>query len=205
MVIQSVIFDLDNTVADTLPVMSVCVNQVLSELDQGHSRYSPNDLLVESPIQILRERGVDKLGIRSYWSGLRKHIVQVNSFPGVRSVLIRLASEMPLSIQTSLPRMIAVPALGALGLEDSFRHVVAYHDVTRPKPAPDGILLLSDRLAISPEVTLVVGDAQDDIQAARNAGALSGVALWSRGDHRDALAERPKFRFHRPEDITEVL
>jgi len=67
--------------------------------------------------------------------------------------------------------------LRALSLEARFDAVVA-GDEAPPKPLPDGIAVLLQRLRRRAAETLVVGDSPLDLQAATAAGAASALALW---------------------------
>lgn len=49
--------------------------------------------------------------------------------------------------------------------------VVTADDVTAHKPDPEGLLCLMDRLGVTPEETVVLGDHPFDMQAAKSAGA----------------------------------
>ncbi len=64
--------------------------------------------------------------------------------------------------------------LSALGTEALFDTVVANGETGGPprlKPSPDGVLLAAERLGMTPEACLVVGDRDDaDGEAARRAG-----------------------------------
>jgi len=68
-------------------------------------------------------------------------------------------------------------------------------EVPAAKPAPDGLLLCCERLCVSPEASVYVGDSPSDGQAARNAGMQSIGVLWGANpeeklrDHFDVLAE----------------
>ena len=74
--------------------------------------------------------------------------------------------------------------MGKLGIEvaDSLRSVVDDFDVVitrddpvRPKPHPDGVLLAAERFQVDPQTVLVVGDFHFDIDAGRQAGALTAL------------------------------
>jgi HAD superfamily hydrolase (TIGR01549 family) len=47
--------------------------------------------------------------------------------------------------------------------------IVAYHDVKRVKPDPEGLLLASEKLGIPPSKCIYVGDDRNDMQAAQAA------------------------------------
>ena len=56
------------------------------------------------------------------------------------------------------------------GLGDALEMVLGSGDVKRPKPDPEGLLTVMDRLSVSPEETLFCGDTVLDAGAAQNAG-----------------------------------
>jgi HAD superfamily hydrolase (TIGR01509 family) len=64
------------------------------------------------------------------------------------------------------------PLLERYGLAAQFDTVVSCLDVSRPKPDPESVLLILDRLGIAAEKTLYVGDAVTDALAAKGAGVV---------------------------------
>ncbi|HTX85431.1 MAG TPA: HAD-IA family hydrolase [Streptosporangiaceae bacterium] len=56
--------------------------------------------------------------------------------------------------------------------------LVGGDEVRQPKPAGDGLLLVAGRLGISASAIAYIGDAPNDMGAARAAGSLSAAAAW---------------------------
>jgi HAD superfamily hydrolase (TIGR01549 family) len=56
--------------------------------------------------------------------------------------------------------------------------VVAYYDVKRVKPDPEGLLLASQRLGVAPSRCIYVGDDENDVRAARSAGFAPIGVCW---------------------------
>jgi hydrogenase expression/formation protein HypE len=54
-----------------------------------------------------------------------------------------------------------------------FDAIVTREDPAAPKPSPEGVRLAAERMGVSPERIMVVGDFDFDVDAARAAGALS--------------------------------
>ena len=65
-----------------------------------------------------------------------------------------------------------------MGIADLFDVVVTDDDVARPKPSPDGRLLVLDSLSASREGAVFVGDMDADVEAARRARVTSVGAAW---------------------------
>lgn len=55
-------------------------------------------------------------------------------------------------------------------LRHHFRATVCYEDTVNHKPNPEPLLLAAQRLGVSPDEAVYVGDTQSDLQAARSAG-----------------------------------
>jgi len=72
-----------------------------------------------------------------------------------------------------------------LTLKRYFAAVVTGEDVTRNKPDPEGIQMVLKRMEVRPSRVIMVGDSASDIQAGRNAGVITGAALWSSKAMRD--------------------
>ena len=91
---------------------------------------------------------------------------------GLVDLLERLrTSATPMAILTRNSRSNALISLAAIGAREYFPdHLIAGRDEAAPKPAPDGIVLLADRMRIPPGRCLMVGDSHHDLRAGRAAG-----------------------------------
>ena len=89
--------------------------------------------------------------------------------PGLAPALARLARRLPLAVATNRGASMG-KILDHFGLTDYFRAVVTSGDVPRPKPAPDMLLLATERLGLAPGEVLFVGDSELDRDAAAAAG-----------------------------------
>lgn len=67
--------------------------------------------------------------------------------------------------------------------------------VSRPKPAPDGILLAAGELGIDPVDVAYVGDSPLDLRAAMAAGSRGAAAAWGHmydpAERADAVLSAP--------------
>jgi len=79
--------------------------------------------------------------------------------------------------------------LRGLGLDEDIELYLGGDSVPadRHKPAPDLVLLATDRLRVSPQHTVVVGDTRTDMAMGRAAGAHTIQVLW--GYERAVLPE----------------
>jgi phosphoglycolate phosphatase len=97
-------------------------------------------------------------------------------FPGAAELLEELdASAYLLGVATGKTRAGLNRVLAKNGLATRF-HATRCADEGLPKPHPDMLLHLMERLAVAPEETLMIGDTTHDLELARNAGA-AGLAV----------------------------
>jgi len=127
---------------------------------------------------------------------------QVRPLPGARELLQTLTEAgVPWAIATSGRREVAQPILDLLDLDPQVP-VVTRDDVHYAKPDPDLFLRAAERLGVSIQECVVVGDSVWDLLAARRAGALS-VGLLSGGYGREELERAGAYRVY--EDPADLL
>ncbi|HCH65015.1 MAG: HAD family hydrolase [Deltaproteobacteria bacterium] len=80
-----------------------------------------------------------------------------------------------LGVLTRNTRDVAFRTLDAIGLRSVMHHddAILGRDSARPKPHPDGILLLLQRLDAAPDQAVMVGDYLHDVRAGRAAGTAT--------------------------------
>jgi HAD superfamily hydrolase (TIGR01509 family) len=130
---------------------------------------------------------------------------QVRPLPGARELLAYLSrAGVPWAIATSGRLESARPTLESLGIDASVP-VVTRDQVAHAKPDPDLFLAAAERLRVSIEDAVVVGDSVWDLLAARRARAL-GVGLLSGGYGQDELERAGAYRVYQdPADLLRHL
>ena len=98
----------------------------------------------------------------------RDFIPHMQPEPYLDVVLRKLSAKYPLAVATN--RGTSVEAiLSHFGIEEFFKVIVTSRDVVKPKPAPDMLLLASERLGVEPQHCLFIGDSELDQRAAAGA------------------------------------
>ncbi|WP_179134455.1 HAD family hydrolase [Oceanobacillus timonensis] len=69
--------------------------------------------------------------------------------------------------------------LNALGIAHYFSTIVGHDLVHRGKPYPEMVYYACERLNVSPEKTLIIGDSNGDMILGKNSGALASVGIIS--------------------------
>ncbi|MEW6774675.1 MAG: HAD family phosphatase [Bdellovibrionota bacterium] len=189
-VLRAVIFDFDGVLADTEKLHWELYQEVLSPLgasfswDEYVSRWMAlHDEGCIEAVLIDRKLPAEK-GKVSALAAQKGKLFQerlgrgrVDLFPGVASLVGRLAAKMPIAIASGALRIEVEAVLRAHGLLPSFSAVVAAEDCEHHKPHPEpyerALAALNRRqgaAGISPRETLVFEDTPDGIRSAKRAG-----------------------------------
>ncbi len=80
-------------------------------------------------------------------------------------------------------------AMSHLGILDFVDAIVGADGVNKPKPDPEIVFTICDRLGVDPGRSIMVGDAESDIHAGLNAGCLASVGVETGLTSRERLLE----------------
>ena len=190
-----IVFDWDGTLADstTLIAQSIqraCVDGGQPAPDDVAARYVIGLGLKDALETVAPALPPERYGELSacYRDHYLAREADIPLFEGARELLAELeAAGYWLAVATGKSRRGLDRALHANGLEGVF-HATRCADEGFPKPHPDMLLHLMERLGTQPHETLMIGDTTHDLELARNAGA-SGVAV-TYGAHEPASLAR---------------
>jgi phosphoglycolate phosphatase len=180
--IHAVIFDLDGTLVDTASEIAAALNRTLEEL--GLSRIEPTavEALIGRGVRSLVERALAKaeggalIEITAAVERFEAHYAQTvgtdaRLFAGVMPGLRRLAEAgIAMSVVTNKPRFFTEMLLERLEVAPLMKAVVAGDDGIRRKPNADMLLAACERMGSAPGQSLMLGDSDNDVVAARAAG-----------------------------------
>ncbi|HXT97630.1 MAG TPA: HAD-IA family hydrolase [Polyangia bacterium] len=175
------IFDLDGTLADTMPSHFVAWSRVAARhgLTFPEPRFYslggvPTDkiaaMLITEAGLTLDPRAIALEKEQTYYDGLGPGGIR-----GIEPVLAlarthRERNEGPLAIASGSVRRLVTRTLDALGIADWFAAIVAAEDTARHKPEPDVFLEAARRIGVDPAACLVYEDTDIGLEAARRAG-----------------------------------
>ncbi|MFJ7204002.1 HAD family hydrolase [Streptomyces sp. NPDC098789] len=188
--IRLAVFDLDGTLVDSPRAIVATFGAAFDAL--GVTR--PADLAVRATIglplerafALLLEREVEHAQVAEAVLLYRKFfdtIVLPQApdlvFPGVAEGLARLREGgVALAVATSKFHGPADALLTAAGLREYFAVVIGADEVTRPKPDPESGQVVLDRLGLTAEHAVMVGDTTHDLLMARAAGMRSVAVTY---------------------------
>ena len=113
---------------------------------------------------------------------MKYEIPNIRMFPGVTAMLEQFAERgIRMAIVTSRDRHSLDLILQNNGIDKYLETEVTVDDHLTPKPAPDMVLALLERMNIKADETLVVGDTTFDIEMGNRAGCGTCAVTW--GNH----------------------
>ena len=179
---QSVTFDLDGTLLDTIADLAEGCRLMLDEI--GAPPRSPAEVhsFVGKGMAVLVERCLTHehpptdaqlhVAIESF----KRHYAAVNGqftlvYPGViEGLQAWKASGVKMGVVTNKPGMFTEALLERMGIADYFDLVVSGDTTPNKKPHPEPILHACRLFNVRPDRNLHIGDSENDILAARAAG-----------------------------------
>jgi pyrophosphatase PpaX len=209
MIIQAMIFDLDGTIGDTLPVCFAAYRRVFREFlnrdftdEEIAATFGPNEegifrAVVPDRWQVARERY-----LRAYEDA---HTLCPDPFPGIEEALRLLkAHGIRMGVVTGKGLESAAFTLRQFGL-------LAYFDSIEPgDPAraikPQAIRRLLAEWGVPATHAAYIGDVAYDVEAAREAGVIPLAAAWAATTDLDSVqAARPQVVFRKVEDLMDWI
>jgi phosphoglycolate phosphatase len=182
---ESVTFDLDGTLLDTIADLAEACRRMLDEVGAPPRSQAEVHSFVGKGMAVLVERclthgqppGAEKLheAIESF----KRHYAAVNGqftliYPGViEGLQAWKASGIKMGVVTNKPGMFTEALLERMGLADYFDVVVSGDTTANKKPHPEPILHACRLFDVRPDRNLHIGDSENDIRAAHAAGCLA--------------------------------
>lgn len=181
--IKAVLIDLDGTLVDSAPEIAkaACAmlaklnlptlsqNQVQSYIGEGAAsliKRCLTEALKKAPDETLFDQG-----FQLFFEQYTLICTQSHLYPKVlESVKAMKALGLPLACVTNKPSVFTLPILKATGLFDHFDQIISGDTLPKKKPDPDQIFHVCQLFKVDPWETLLIGDSNTDILAAKNAG-----------------------------------
>jgi len=210
--VDLIVFDLDGTLADTLPDLTAAANFACRRLG-----------LPEHPLEAIRgmigggeRKLIERLVGASHQDRVEEclqlyldHYTRHNGeltrlYAGVAETLARLAGRKLAVLSNKLQRL-TQQALEAIDIARFFAAIRGGGEGLPLKPAPAPLLSLTADLGVGPSRSLMVGDKLADIRAGHEAGAFTAAVTYGYGDLEALTAASPDFLLARFSQLPHIL
>jgi phosphoglycolate phosphatase len=210
--VDLIVFDLDGTLADTLPDLTAAANVALRRLRlPEHSLEAVRAMigggerkLMERLLGPAHQERLDEC-LTLYLDHYTRHNGELTRlYPGVPETLARLSGKKLAVLSNKLQRL-TQQALEAVDLARFFTAIRGGGAGLPLKPAPEPLVALAAHLGVAPARSLMVGDKIADIRTGREAGAFTGAVTYGYGDRDDLAAAAPDFLLARFSQLPGIL
>lgn len=173
--IRAVIFDLDGTLVDSMPLVLRAFAHALEPFRPDLGVSDIFQRLGGPPARTLRELTGNEAHAAEALRRLEGFGFDngslVQPFAGMHALLTTLHRRgLALAIWTGRDRITTTAILTAHGLERYFTTVVCGDDLPTHKPHPEGMTFILERLGLRPGEALYAGDADADVLGGAGAG-----------------------------------
>ncbi|MFB5189171.1 HAD family hydrolase [Alicyclobacillus fastidiosus] len=182
---QTVVFDFDGTVADTLPICYYAFQQVFRAFDGRQLQEAEiQRMFGPSEAGIIRQNLANQAQVADAISQYYRHYEEkhkdyVPVFAPIRELLRDMKGVgFHIAIWTGKGRQSLDISLRELALNDLFDQIVTGDDVIFPKPHPEGLHFIMQQLKCRSEDVTMVGDSDADIEAGNRANVRSVRVEW---------------------------
>jgi beta-phosphoglucomutase family hydrolase len=176
---KALIFDLDGTLSDSLPVHLETWNQIGRRFG---FKFDPQILLemtgrptIEFAQRVVEQyrlseepENLVRLKQESFWESM--HLLK--PIKEVVSIVKSYQGKIPMTVGTGASRTSAELQLKELGIADCFLAIVSANEVTRHKPHPETFLECARIMGVEPKYCQVFEDGNLGIEAAQKAGMI---------------------------------
>jgi pyrophosphatase PpaX len=183
---RCVVFDLDGTLANTIPLIIASYDHALWTILKTHP--DPDEArgwIGQTLYGTFSARYPDHAEalITAYIEfNLARLDEMTQPYDGLSELLTELAAAgVSLGVATSKRRPSAEATLRAVGLDGLIPVTVGMEDTLAHKPDPAPLLLAVERLGHSPAESVYIGDAVVDVLAAQAAGMDAVAVTWGAG------------------------
>ena len=179
-----VLIDVDGTLVDSVPDLAYCVDEMMLAIGrQPHGEARVRDWVGNGVERLVRRALVGQLeGEPDNESFKQAYPIFLDLYaentckrsklyPGVAEGMAYMQSAgYKLGCVTNKAEQFTLPILEQLGVRDAFGIVVSGDTLPVKKPDPLPLLHAAEKLGVTAEESLMLGDSQSDVKAARAAG-----------------------------------
>jgi beta-phosphoglucomutase family hydrolase len=176
---RALIFDLDGTIADSIPTHIQCWHATCSTFNYRFNEailYEMTGMPTRKFAEYIKKDSGCSLSVDEIMqlkqTNFHRLVSQIKPIEKVAKFAKENFGKIPMSIGTGGSRKSSTLILHTIGLYELFPVIVTADDVTRHKPEPDTFLKCAELMSIEPKYCQVFEDGEPGMNAARAAGMI---------------------------------
>ena len=211
------IFDLDGTIADTIPAITEGINLAMQEMglplhteDQVRTyvNFGPRHLITQALPQVIKEHDpdiVDK-ALSVYNKMYDKTYINTNvCYDGIPEVIRELSKKYTIAVLSNKQDEYVKALVSQLLPSGTCAAAYGSLDGIPAKPEPKRALMLTKFLSVSPSDCVLIGDSQVDIRTAEAAGFDSIAVSWGYVSREKLIENGAKIIVDSPSELIDIL
>lgn len=207
---KALLFDFDGTLLNTNDLIIQTFMHVLEERFPG--QYSPQDCIkfigpsLKETFEQITPNEVDQMIFNYRKWNHQHHDELVTEFEGVKETLQQLDDlGIRMVIVSTKQRETIKRGLQLMDAERFFEFYIGIEDVEHVKPHPEPVLKAIEKLGVSKEDVLMIGDNYHDIEAGKNAGVKTAGVAWSIKGEEFLKQFNPDYMLQHMEDLIPIV
>lgn len=210
------IFDLDGTVADTLESLWHTVNSCFDKLGLEKQSLEKFQYFAGDGSKKLIERALIAAGDKecAYFDKaypLYRNLFEmgctygVKSFEGLEKALMDIKNAgIKIAVFTNKDHDNALDVVNVVYGKGFFDYVLGYCGTYPRKPNPDGAIVIAEKLGVSPEDCIYVGDTNTDMKTGKAAGMYTVGVTWGFREREELQQSGADIIIDRVEDLVKI-
>ncbi|MCK9413627.1 MAG: HAD-IA family hydrolase [Prolixibacteraceae bacterium] len=177
---KGLIFDIDGTISDTMPIHLIAYQETAAEYGfeiTSELFYSLSGIPAYQTSCLLKEKFKQDFDPQEFANKKEYHFLQniykAEPIKPVIKIIREYTGKLPMACGTGGTRFYATKTLELAGVLDHFEHIVTAEDVENHKPHPDTFLRAAELIGVEPEFCQVFEDSPLGIKAAEAAGMIA--------------------------------
>lgn len=184
-----ILFDFDGTLIDSVPDLAIAINAMLHFVDKpsysedqirqwvgnGAQTLVKRALTGQTQVKTPLDEGYFNHALEIFLTEYEKNIcTRTLLYPYVNETLSELKSRgYTMALVTNKPYKFVQPILEGLAMDSFFDYCIGGDSLERKKPDPLPLLHVCEKLGMSVDASVMVGDSKNDILAAKATGMQS--------------------------------
>ena len=214
--LKALIFDLDGTLAHTLPAIAEGMNLALAE--QGYPQIDEQQVYEfinlgardYAKMALPAEYREDDARIDALYAAYNRQYAEVymhtdTTYDGIQDMIARLKGKYPMAVNSNKQDEFVKSLVAQLFAPDTFVAAEGFRTDRAAKPDPAVPLQLATLMGAQPHECAYIGDSDVDVKTAKNAGMHAIDVCWGYRPEAVLYDMGAEIVAHSPEELIKII